>query len=105
VREFQWFSARNIPLTKIHSGTWIRYGARPGALSRERRASPPKYRAGTVSPLTTATQREIQAQQVCSPLVGLREHDREIASGMQAMTPMMLVIEVKSARNPKASGP
>jgi len=24
---------------------------------------------------------------------------------MQAMTPMMLVIEVKSARNPKASGP
>ena len=48
---------------------------------------------------------EAEAQQVCGPPGGVGEHDRHIASGMQAMTPMMLVIEVKSARNPKASGP
>jgi len=42
---------------------------------------------------------EAEAQQVCGLLVGLREHDREFASGMQAMTPSMLVSEVNSVRN------
>jgi hypothetical protein len=82
----------------------MKYEPGPGAPWRERTASPPKYRAGTVSLLTTATRRR-QRPSRFAVFVSLREYDRELASGMQAMTPMMLVIEVKSARNPKASGP
>ena len=44
------------PPAKTNSETRMKYEPGSGALSRERRASPPKYRAGTVSPLTTATQ-------------------------------------------------
>jgi hypothetical protein len=43
------------PPAKTNGETRMRYEPGSGALSRERRASPPKYRAGTVSPLTTAT--------------------------------------------------
>jgi hypothetical protein len=53
------------PPAKTNGETRTKYEPGPGALRRERRASPPKYRAGTVSPLTTATQGRTQAQQVC----------------------------------------
>ena len=45
---------------KTNTGTKIKYESGPGALRRERSASPPNYRAGTVSPLTTATQRRLK---------------------------------------------
>jgi len=45
------------PPAKTNGETRTGYEPGPGALRRERRASPPKYRAGTVSALTTATQR------------------------------------------------
>ena len=54
-REFQLLSARKAPLTKTNDETRTGYEPGPGAPRRERRASPPKYRAGTVSPLTPAT--------------------------------------------------
>ncbi len=91
------------PPAKTNGETRTGYEPGPGALSRERRASPPKYRAGTVSPLITATLGR-QRPGVCGLFVGLREHDREFVVHA-GDDPRVLMIEVKSARNPKASGP
>jgi hypothetical protein len=76
----------------------MKYEPSPGALKSERSASPPKYRAGTVSPLTTATRRR-QRPSRFAVFVSLREYDREFISAVQTMTPSMLVSEVNSVRN------
>ena len=60
-REFRLLSARKAPLTKTNDETRTGYEPGPGAPRRERRASPPKYRAGMVSPMTTATLRRQRA--------------------------------------------
>ena len=51
-------------------------------------------------PVDYRPQEEAESQQVCGLFVGLREHDRETASGMQAMTSMMLVIGPRGTRRP-----
>ena len=61
-------------LTKTNGETGMKYGPSPGALRRERRASPPKYRAGTVSPLTPATRGRLKPSRfaVSSSVFGRR---------------------------------
>ena len=48
------------PPAKTNGETRTGYEPGPGALRRGRRASPPKYRAGTVSPVMTVTQRRLK---------------------------------------------
>lgn len=65
-REFRLLNARKAPLTKTNGETRTRYEPGLGALRRKRIASPPNYRAGTVNPLTTATQRRQSPSRVAA---------------------------------------
>jgi len=89
---------------KINGGTIHKYGERPGAWRKVTKISPPKYRPIAVRPLIMETIRKLSASKFAAASSSLGSM---IASSylMHAITPMIAVIEVNNAKNPKASGP
>ncbi len=79
-------------------------GSKPGRPEQGEEGIAPEVQGRHRQPADHRHMGGTQTQQGCGLSIGLREHDREFVVHA-GDDPRVLMIEVKSARNPKASGP